>query len=217
MSNSTKLHPGMTFLVVDDHPLYVEGLTLTLTRLIPEQNIYSCTHANEAIEFILKHANLDLVLLDLALPDLGGLGLLQEIRKRKIPIPVAILSASEDPADVHAAMVAGASGFISKSYRSDKIIDAIREVLNGEPHTPDFYQATPDPSGYNLSQELNITPRQLEVLKLLAAGLPNKKICATLGLTEHTVKSHLKALFAALEVHNRTECVTVATRLGLLP
>lgn len=205
----------LNLMVVDDHPLYVEGLMLALTRLTPTDHIQAFTNGIDALEWVLSGKRVDLILLDLNLPDQDGISFLQQIRKRKLPIPIVMLSASEDPADVHASLVAGASGFISKASGSAQIIASINEALAGNPCVPDFYQASANLTS-TLSEELNITPRQLEVLKLLASGMPNKRICTTLGLTEHTVKSHLKALFSALEVHNRTECVNVAMRLGLL-
>lgn len=208
----------LNLIVVDDHPLYVEGLMLALTRLTAQENINAFTTGIDALEWVLTGRRVDLILLDLNLPDQDGITFLQQIRKRKLPIPIVMLSASEDPADVHASLVAGASGFISKASSSGQIIDAINQVLAGDQYVPDFYQASTSSASNSAKtfEELNITPRQMEVLKLLASGMPNKRICTTLGLTEHTVKSHLKALFAALEVHNRTECVNVANRLGLL-
>ena len=100
----------LNLMVVDDHPLYVEGLMLALTRITAEENIKSFTTGIDALECILEGQRVDLILLDLTLPDQDGISFLQEIRKRKLPIPVVILSASEDPADVHAAMVAGQGG-----------------------------------------------------------------------------------------------------------
>ncbi|MCP5207588.1 MAG: response regulator transcription factor [Hahellaceae bacterium] len=205
----------LNLMVVDDHPLYVEGLTLALARLTPTEHIQAFTNGIDALEWVLSGKRVDLILLDLNLPDQDGISFLQQIRKRKLPIPIVILSASEDPADVHASLVAGASGFISKASSSAQLIASINEALSGNPCVPDFYQPSANIAN-SLTDDLNITPRQLEVLKLLASGMPNKRICTTLGLTEHTVKSHLKALFSALEVHNRTECVNVAARLGLI-
>jgi DNA-binding NarL/FixJ family response regulator len=205
----------LNLIVVDDHPLYVEGLMLALTRLTPAQHIHAFTKGIDALEWVMSGRRVDLILLDLILPDQDGISFLQQIRKHKLPIPIVMLSATEDPSDVHAALVAGASGFISKASGSAQLIESITEVLSGNSCVPAFYHPSAAMAS-NLPEALNITPRQLEVLRLLASGMPNKKICSTLGLTEHTVKSHLKALFAALEVHNRTECVNVASRLGLI-
>ena len=210
------MYAELTCLLIDDHPLFMEGLTLALSRYIPAENLLTCSDSEQALNLLIKHPEIDLVLLDLNLPGQGGLSLLQEIRKRRLPVPVVILSASEDSADVHAAIVAGASGFINKASGSASIMENVVKVLNGDICTPAFYHRVDHNAVQANLHELNITPRQLEVLKLLAAGMPNKRICTTLGLTEHTVKSHLKALFTVLEVHNRTECVTVANRLGLV-
>ena len=151
--------------------------------------------------------------MDLSLPDGGGLSVLRHLSLKKIFIPAVILSASEESKDVHRSLMAGASGFISKASRSDDIITAINKILKGEHYWPDFY--SPLSFSENLKKP-SFTPRQLEVLKLVAEGLPNKRICQLLNVSEHTVKSYMKCLFSELNVHNRTECARIAIELGLI-
>lgn len=204
----------LKLLVVEDHPIYLEGLSYILKKL-SNNVILTCVYrACDAQELLSKDNDFDLLLLDLSLPDGDGMLVLKYLMNKKIFIPVVILSASEEPRDLKYAIKSGASGYISKVSSSAEILSAIKKILSGENYFPDFYskpscrpQAIKEPS---------LTPRQHDVLRLIIEGLPNKKICQRLNLTDHTVKSHLKALFTLLNVHNRTQCARVATDLRLL-
>ena len=204
---------ALKLLVVEDHPVYLEGLSYILRKLGDDLSLTSVNSAQEAIEKLDKSPDFDLVLLDLSLPDGGGLSVLRYLSLKKIFIPAVILSASEESKDVHRSLVAGASGFISKASSSEIIIGAIDKVLNGEHYWPEFYSP---PSKNDDLRQPSLTPRQIEVLKLVADGLPNKRICQLLNVSEHTVKSYMKSLFSELNVHNRTECARVAIELGLI-
>ncbi|WP_425914800.1 LuxR C-terminal-related transcriptional regulator [Pseudomonas sp. GWSMS-1] len=139
------------------------------------------------------------------LPDLPGLELLQRWQQQGRMTPVAILSASDSSLDAQAAQAAGALAFISKSANSDELRQAVTRVLLGE--------TLPVPQ---TSDKPQLTPRQLEILQLLAEGLPNKSISRQLGVSEDTVKTHLKTLFQELTVHTRTACVSAARQRGWL-
>lgn len=215
-TNNTMLHTAsVRFLIVEDHPLFLEGLTLALQKMPTQVYLQSVGDTQAAKNALSQSSDFDLILLDLHLPDGQGLSLLRYLQLKKIFVPVAIISASEEQSDVAAAMAAGASGFISKANNSAAIVSSVENILAGEQCLPTFYDDSPE-AQYALKTQYNLTPRQLEVLGLLAEGLPNKRICQRLELTEHTVKSHLKTLFQLLDVHNRTECVQKATKLGFL-
>src|SRR5690606_17169700 len=147
----------------------------------------------------------DLILLDLRLPDVPGLTLLQRWQQEGRMTPVAILSASDSNQDAQAALAAGALGFIPKSADDEGLRQAVTRVLLGE--------TLPAPAPAERDQ---LTPRQREILLLLAEGLPNKSISRQLGLSEDTVKTHLQALFQELDVHTRTACVSSARQRGWL-
>lgn len=204
---------ALKLLVVEDHPVYLEGLSYILRKLGDGLSLTSVENTQEAIKLLSASPDFDLVLLDLSLPDGGGLSVLRYLSLKKIFIPAVILSASEESKDVHRSLTAGASGFISKASSSDVIISAIDKILNGEHYWPEFY--SPPMQDKNLKKP-SLTPRQIEVLKLVADGLPNKRICQRLNVSEHTVKSYMKSLFSTLNVHNRTECARVAIELGLI-
>ena len=118
---------------------------------------------------------------------------------------MAILSASDSNLDAQAALAAGALGFIPKSANSDDLRQAVTRVLLGE--------TLPAPGA---GEKPPLTPRQLQILLLLADGLPNKAISRQLGVSEDTIKTHLKALFQELDVHTRTACVSAARQRGWL-
>jgi len=201
-------------LVVEDHPIYLEGLSITLSALHPDTELICVASATAAQDYLTKDSELDLIILDLGIPKGGGLSVLQFLCTQQLFIPAVVLSASEEHVDVQRSMSAGASGFISKSSSSQEILSAVRLVLSGEQTLPTFYQeqvSQDDENDFPL-----LTPRQQEVLQLVCEGLPNKRICLLLGLSEHTVKTHMKALFGLLKVHNRTECMRVALEWRLI-
>jgi DNA-binding NarL/FixJ family response regulator len=204
---------ALKLLIVEDHPIYLEGLSFILKNLSGEVTL-ECVHSTHDARMRLSNdQRFDLILLDLGLPDGGGISVLNFLMANKIFIPVVILSASEASRDVYSTLKAGASGFISKSSGSKEILSAITDILSGKKYVPEFYDQE------ILSSEIrrlpSLTPRQGEVLKLVVEGLPNKLICQRLNLTEHTVKSHIKSLFSLLDVHNRTECARVANDLKI--
>jgi DNA-binding NarL/FixJ family response regulator len=207
-------------LLIDDHQLFLDGLSFSLQKMVVAVQIARASNAADARAVLARQKDFHLVLLDLSLPDLPGFTFLSELANSDLFIPVAILSASEEITDVTRALANGASGYISKGSDSGDILLAVQDILAGKLYTPKFYQQATrqnfQPTELEGINHEAITPRQMQVLQLLAQGLPNKRICQQLGLTEDTVKTHLKALFSHLNVHNRTECVAVATRCNLL-
>jgi DNA-binding NarL/FixJ family response regulator len=198
-------------LVVDDHQLFSEGLKMTLSSR--GFQLFSRDSVSSALAF-LSRDSVDLILLDLNLPGEGGLSLLKQLNDKEQLLPVLILSASQERSDIDQAITLGARGYIGKSANGDQLEAAIVTVLKGEVFLPDNFTSMPSNEGR--AKAIGITPRQLDVLKLLAKGLPNKSICNELSLTSETVKSHLKAIYGRLNVHNRTACVLAATELGLV-
>lgn len=209
----SSLPPDTRLLLIDDHQIYLDGLTLTLGSLCEGVMLDHARNAAEALESV-KANPYDLILLDLQLPDSSGLALMQKLRAADAMVPIAMLTASNSPSDLEAALQLGAAGFISKTTDGKTLLDAVTQLLYGA-------QIVIGDEAMNVdrrssAREAGITPRQLEILDLLAEGLPNKVICQRLSLSEDTVKTHLKALFASLNCHNRTECVSHARKLGLV-
>lgn len=207
------LPPDTRLLLVDDHQIYLDGLTLTLNTLCPGITLDHARSANEAEELVSQHLY-DLILLDLHLPDSNGLAVLENLRSIDSLTPVAILTGSTNPSDLDAALRLGAAGFISKTADGPMLVNAALRLLFGEQVVMTDENQPFDRQ--RIAKDLGITPRQLEILDLLAKGLPNKVICRRISLSEDTVKTHLKAIFATLGCTNRTECVNTARRHGLI-
>ncbi|MDL0431127.1 response regulator transcription factor [Marinobacter sp. TBZ242] len=200
--------PLSRVLIVDDHPFFLFGLTAILEQEQLVNEVVCVTSVTDAVEDLRCHPETSLVLLDLTLQGEAGLSLFSELEGVGVPVPVVVISSREDETSVRAAKSAGAVGFLPKSADRRSLVRMIRRVSGGDLFYPSLQMPAHTPE--------TLTPRQLEVLVLLAEGLPNKRICQALSLTEHTVKTHLKAIFAHLDAHNRTECVAQARALGLI-
>ena len=214
----------MHILLVDDHTLFREALLHVLNQLDSHIVVLEAANAEEAAQLISHTRNLDLVLLDIDLPGIDGLTALPELRELAPTVPVVVLSGSETSQHVKRALDNGAVGYIPKSCSSHEMLAALHIVLQGDVYIPPrllgklgvpaLSMATSCDN--NLSQTL-LTSRQIEVLELMARGLPNKSIAKTLNVAEGTVKLHVAAILRALGARNRTQAVTEATRLGLVP
>lgn len=200
--------PLARVLIVDDHPFFSDGLASILQRESLAVEVSKATSVPAAMAELNRHPDTALVLLDLLLQEEAGLTLFSELARASLPLPVVVISSREDETTVRAARSAGALGFLPKSSDRRALIRMMTAISQGRPYYPALSQVQRTADG--------LTPRQHEVLELLAEGLPNKRICQRLELTEHTVKTHLKAIFSHLGVHNRTECVAQAQALGLI-
>ena len=217
----------MRILLVDDHTLFREALLHVLKQFDSTAVVIEAATAREAIRMAAHYHDLDLILLDLALPGLNGLSALPELHELRPTTPLVILSASEDSTAVRQALEAGALGYIPKSSSSHEMITALRLVLAGEMYVPPVMLAALEgleaasvqvtAASVEEGGVEGLTPRQLEVLLLMAQGLSNKGICKRLNVAEGTVKLHVTAVMRALNTCNRTQAVIAATRRGLIP
>ena len=208
----------MKILLIDDHPLFIEGMRGLLQRLDDDVVIQDSGSCEEALALIETDDEMDLVLLDLNLPGMSGLDGMQKLRHQLPATPIVLLSASEDRNKVLRAIELGAKGYIPKSSTSDIIITALQLVLSGGVYLPmavlDTVNSAQAKTGNGNGQTL--TARQVEVLKLLAEGHSNKIIARQLNMAENTVRVHISAVFRFLEVNNRTEAGLAALHMGLL-
>jgi DNA-binding NarL/FixJ family response regulator len=212
----------MKLLIVDDHHLIREGLRPILKRLGDgeETEVLEAASFEAAVEYADRHRDLDLLVLDLRLPNVAGFAALCDLQERHPSLPIVIMSGEDDPELMRQAIEHGALGFIPKSSGADVILNALRLVLSGGTYLPRQIMAAPSKAaatpvktaGARLTA-LGLTPRQADVLELLIAGKSNKAICRELHLAEGTVKTHIAAAFKALNVTSRVQAVLAVSRL----
>jgi DNA-binding NarL/FixJ family response regulator len=206
----------MQVLVVDDHPLILEALAQLLPQLHAGTVVTVARDRAEAEAALDNDPDIALVLLDLALPGTRGLDFLADLQLDYPGVPIVVLSATHDHATVTAALAAGARGFIPKTANAGALFDALRKVIDGGVYLTTDLRAGLESDGVHLSpDELGLTARQGDVLKLLVQGKPNKLICRDLKLSEGTVKVHVSAILKALHVHSRTQAVAELARRGI--
>ena len=217
----------MKFLVVDDHELIREAMRGALAELDGDATILEASDSRETMRLIEEHPDVDLILLDLNLPDRDGFSVLTDLRESHPAISVVVMSAQQDHDSVVKAFDLGALGFITKSGQRDVMLGALRLVFAGGVYIPPEAiereeTPSPKPTVSRLGAEtarvtpadLGLTGRQLDVLALMMQGKGNKAICRVLNLAEPTVKNHVTAILKALKVTNRTEAVIAVRDLG---
>lgn len=214
----------MRVLVVEDHPIYFEGVQSILSGLSDDLELVLAESAEKALLICEADTNFDLCVVDLLLPGIDGASFVEALVEREIWIPTVVVSADDDSERIGRAISCGALGFIPKSANAEQMRGDIRRVLNGDLVIPesicDRLNRADRAAKLDVPEKvskLGITPRQYRVLELMAAGMSNAQIGQTMNVSEHTVKSHVRALFLAFEVQNRTACVHRAVRGGLVP
>lgn len=209
----------MKYLVVDDHSLIRDAMQSVLLKVDADARVVTAGSAGQAWSALASESTIDLVLLDVHLPDADGLALLEEFRSAHPAMAVVMLSGERDAATVRRALDAGAAGFIPKTESREVLASALSLVLAGGVYVPRealgaaAAPAVPVSAGAS-PQDLGLTDRQIDVLALIMKGRTNKHICRELNLAEPTVKNHVTAILRALKVGSRTEAVLAVTKLG---
>lgn len=213
-------------LLVDDHALFRDGMRYVLQQLADEVEILDTGNFTEALQLVRGNPDIDLALLDLNMPDSEGVPSLQLFHQRFPEVPLVVVSGSDQRDDIENVMNLGAMGFISKMSPSKVMLSALRIVLDGGVYVPpqllqqmvsklETGQALSDKRSQRAGK-YGLTPRQLEVLQFIGAGLNNKDISKKLDLAEGTVKIHVAAIYQALHVGTRVEAVAMARRFGFI-
>jgi DNA-binding NarL/FixJ family response regulator len=209
----------MKILVVDDHVLIREALQGVFKELRPDTTVLEAANCSQAMRLAQEHTDLEVILLDLNLPDGDGFNVLAELRELYPAVSIVVLSATNDRDKVMRALDLGAVGFIPKSTRRAVMLSGLQLVLSGGIYIPpeilrrEEVTSSPAPKQFGTGgsraspRELGLTERQGEVLGLIMQGKSNKAICRVLHLSESTVKNHVAAILKALKVANRTEAV----------
>ena len=203
----------MKILIVDDHALFREGLVHILKSLQEHVIILQAANYDEALEVMDEHEELAIVLLDLRMPGLDGYSLLETARISYPKLPIAVLSASRDRKEMQRAIDLSAVGFVPKDTSGKLLINAVRIMIDGGMYLP---PEMAEQSEQRTSERPDLTPRQFEVLNMIAEGASNKVIASDLGIAESTIKMHVTAVFKALRVSSRTQAALVAQEKGLI-
>ncbi|ACR13507.1 response regulator transcription factor [Teredinibacter turnerae] len=199
------------FHIADDHPLFRNAILGVIKSNYPDSVVSQSISLESTIQELEKNDETDLLLLDLHMPGCKDLFGLIMVREKFPSIPVAIISAVEEPNTISRAMGHGACGYIPKSCSPQKIQSAIQSMLEGNHWVPDEFTHTLTPVA-NEERDLaakiaTLTPQQYRVLCLLREGWLNKQIGFEMGVTEATVKAHITAIFRKLGISNRTQAV----------
>lgn len=219
----------MKVLIADDHRLIIEGVKIKLAELDPNVEAVVAMNLEELDRAVAAHADeLDLALVDIAMPGTQGYQHVARLRTQAPALPVIVLSGSEDVDLMRSLIDLGVLGFIPKAYSPEVMLSAIRLVLAGGIYIPPLLLAnaqaqgwqpdTPAPPAHDANRSIDglrnlLTERQIDVMRLLSQGKPNKLIARDLGISEGTVKIHLAAIFRALNVRNRVEAVVASRKL----
>ncbi len=212
----------MKVLVIDDHPVFRDGLSSLLQQIGPETVVLQAGDVAQAMTIVGQQADLDVVLLDLVMPGTSGISAIADISSARPDLPIIVLSSSEDPRDARKALAEGALGYVPKSAGQHTLLSAIRLVLNGDLYVPPLIlEETAASRLAHMQRQAGsgrsaLTERQIDVLQRLGEGQSNKTIAYDLDLSEKTVKAHVTAIFKALNVVSRTQAAAVAREIGLI-
>jgi two-component system, NarL family, response regulator len=198
-------------LIVDDHPVVRAGLASMLSTHPDIEVVGSASNGEEAIA-LLETIAPDLILIDLRMPGMSGLETMRAIKLRKDPPRIIVLTSFDTDEDIYQAVGAGAQGYVLKSTSQDGLLEAIRLVRANKRYFPAHIAA-------QLTDRMartDLTPREHQILQLVAKGLTNKEIGRAFGISDNTARNHVNNIIEKLEVSDRTEAATIAMRQGLV-
>ena len=202
--------------IADDHPLFRGALREAVTGLLEHVEIAEAGTFDAVTDLLDRGGEIDLILLDLAMPGTRGFSGLMFMRAQYPSVPVIVVSASDDPVVIRRCMEFGASGFIPKTLGVEAMRGAIKRVLDGGVWTPpdvDLTAVSDAETGELVARMATLTPQQVRVLMMLSEGLLNKQIAFQLGVSEATVKAHVSAILQKLGVESRTQAVIAAAKI----
>ena len=209
MAGSEAHPPVIRVLIVDDHPAVRRGLR-TFLELSEDIDVVGEAADGAAVADLVAATEPDVVLLDMVLPGLDGLGVLAELRRRSLPARVLVVTSFTERRSLLPAIRAGARGYLSKDVEPEALVAAVRSVHAGH------LLLEPDTTAALLAEPAELTARESEVLTLLADGRSNREIARALALSEKTVKTHVSSILLKLGLADRTQAALYAVRSGLV-
>lgn len=198
-------------LSVDDHPLLREGIAALIGNQTDMQLVAEASNGREAIELFREHRP-DITLMDLQMPDMSGIDAMSSIRGEFPDARIIVLTTHAGDVQVSRALKAGARGYLLKGSLRKELLDTIRAVQAGQRRLSSEVAA----EVAEHATDDALTPREIDVLRLVAGGNANKEIAAQLSLTEETVKSHVRNILAKLGASDRTHAVAIGLRRGFI-
>ena len=205
-------------LVIDDHPLFCEALSMALKAGLGLESAVSANALGAGLALLEEGLEVDAVVLDLNLPDVTGVDGLLRLKAVTPRTPVVVVSALTDPRVIAQVIKAGAAGFVRKDTPGDALVAAFRRVLEGHVYTPPDYAPPAEGAGADASLDDavgrlgELTPQQMRILGLVREGKLNKQIAFDLAIAESTVKAHITAILRKLGVQSRTQAVLIAQK-----
>jgi len=213
---STGTSAKLRIVIADDHSILSEGLRILLSK-DPQMEVSALVDSGEAAVAAVESLQPDIVLMDLSMPGMGGLQAIQEIRKRPVMVKILVLTAHRTEEYIHAALQAGADGYILKDSPHADLLTAIRSIANGKVYI------SPEISGFVVSGYLNatrrpvtrsiaemLTKREMQILRLVASGKRNRQIAEDLAISIKTVEKHRSSLMRKLDMDNVAELTAFA-------
>lgn len=198
-------------LIVDDHPVVRAGLASLLRRQAGVKLAGSAHSGEEAME-VLKSSSVDVLLLDLRMPSISGIDLLNLLKRDENQPKAIILSSYEYEEEIYQAVKAGARGYLSKNASREEIVAAIEAVVGGGTYFPERILQWMN----ERESRSSLSAREIEILEMVSRGLTNKEIANVLQISHYTVRNHINHIGAKLQVSDRTEAATAALRQGII-
>lgn len=211
---------SLNIILIDDHTLFREGLVGLLSRR--DINVLAAVGTGHEGLRLATELEPDVILLDMRMPEMDGMDVLRQLRQRGFTNPVAMLTTSSDERDLVESLRSGAQGYLLKDMEPDQLVVALRDIVAGKTVVaPDLAPVLARVvQGESItpvqgSPFAKLTPRENEILVLLAEGQSNKVIARNLGISDGTVKLHVKSILRKLGVHSRVEAAVIAVEQGL--
>ncbi|MDQ7075917.1 MAG: response regulator transcription factor [Gammaproteobacteria bacterium] len=205
--------------VTDDHEMFSDSLSLTFHCLLEGSEVSSFYDPEVFLNSIDQGSRFDLLLIDMNMPKMDGLSLLQALQARHIETPVVILSATDNIEIIRKVWDQGAAAFISKTGGCRTLVEILKRILEGERYLSEPIKQLKKCSGteedQKILQHLGITKKQLSVLKLIVKGHTNQQVASVMNVSEHTIKSHVSAIYRTVGVPNRSSCIAHVRTMGL--
>lgn len=206
-----KTSPCIRILITDDHPVVREGLASIIERREDMTTVAQANNGAEAVDLYRQH-HPDVVLMDLRMPQMDGVTAISQIRQEAPDARIIVLTTYDGEEDIYRGLQAGAKGYLLKDAPREELLNTIRAVHNGQTHIP-------SPVAVKLASRISqspLTPREIEVLRLMVGGNSNQEIANALFIAEGTVKAHVNSILDKMNVNDRTQAVTAAIRRGLV-